>query len=190
MIIFPGSCFLLRGVLGWRFPSLSPAAPSSSAWGCFWTSLADWGWVEQLRSQEFTEILLSSRLGRSQSGKWSGAEQLWKRGTLCLNLWVHGSWIILFPFSRLLHVFCKNSGSREQRKSPKLPISSGIYPADSFPCGFGLILTKSIEPLCNTTCILAIAGKTSSYHPGQLTFEFIFHFPQLTFGLQAICVPL
>lgn len=47
-----------------------------------------------------------------------------------------------------------------------------------FPRGFSPILTKSTEPLYDTTWILAIAGKTSPYHPGQLIFEFTFDFPQ------------
>lgn len=167
---FPRKLFPTGRFSGWS----CPAAPSISAWGCLWTSLADWGWVGQLRSQQFPEILLSSGLGRSQSG----VELLWKCGALSPNLSFHGSCITLFPSFRLLHIFCKNSGSREQGKSPKLPTSSGIHPADSFSCGFRLILTKSIEPLYNTTWILAIAGKTSSYHPGQLIFELTFDFPQ------------
>lgn len=48
-----------------------------------------------------------------------------------------------------------------------------------FPCGFGLILTKSVEPLHSTKRILALAGKTSSYHPGQLALEFIFLFSSI-----------
>lgn len=150
--------FPAGGFLGWSFPFLCPAAPSISARGFLWASLADWGWVEQLRSQEFPEILLSSRLGRSRV-EWSCFGDV----ELC-PLSFH--FMEAVSFSSLSSGFCIFSTKilEAENKENALnfqPIQEFMLQIH-FPCGFRLILTKSIEPLHNTTWISAIVGKTSS----------------------------
>lgn len=174
------------GFLGWTFPLLCPVAESISA-GV--VGEAVWGWVEQLRSQEFPEILLSSTLGRSQSEEWSrSALEMWSSVPSPFIPWKLYSLSFLQAFSYLLQKFWK-------QRNKENPLN--FHPAQEFilqthfPCGFRLILTKSIEPLYNTTWILAIAGKTSSHHPGQLTLESIFGFPQWEFWApDYLCAPV
>lgn len=123
--------------------------------------------------------------------EWSGeALEMWSSVPLTFQFME-----TLKSFSSLSSVFCifsaKNPGIREQGKSPKLPISQEFILQTPFPCVFGLTLTKSIEPLHSTKWILAVAGKTCSYHPGQLTLEFIFGFPQEEFWApDSLCAPV